>query len=222
VLFEIGDRLNISHPIGLTNKDIQVIGIQEVDRGRWRVQFVEYDEGKFSNDIVSGPNYNDTSLPDPLDVPAVLNLQRSEEVYQNENGIYASRIRATWDELSNYPYTHQYRYGVYVGSTLIWQGITNETQLVTGAIQEKVTYTISVVAVNPATLATSPASTTTITAQGKSLKPSDVPQITAIQTGASAVKLTCLPWISTSGAMKCEKVPRGTGLRLSIKSTVLS
>lgn len=193
IVDEVGDVLLITHPRGLNNKLIQITNHQQVSVGRWRTQFIEYDAGRFSDDVVSGPNYTDTILPNPLLVPSILNLAVVEDVYQNENGIYASRLRATWDKLSNYPYRHQFRYGVYIGETLVWQGIIDEIGFITASVQEKVTYTVSVVATNPTNLATSAASIYTITAQGKYLLPSDVPQITAIQTGASTVKLNWLP-----------------------------
>lgn len=191
--YEIGDVLSLTHPRGLTDELVQISAVKQIELGRWQIDFIEYDENRFSNEIVTGPNYDDTSLPDPLAVPAVTNLTLTEEVYQLQTGDYASRVRATWDAI-DYPYRHQYRYRVYIGNALVWQGFVDDPECVTGAVKSDVLYRVVINALSD--FGISGAETQdTLQALGKRLIPTDVPQITALQIDADKVKLSWLPSI---------------------------
>lgn len=190
-----GDVLSMTHHIGLTNKAMRVIGDPiAIEPGRWQLALEEYDAAVYSDSIESEPSSPDTSLPDPLDVPAGPVPTLVEDVYQLQAGIFATRIRASW-EATDYPYAHQYRITVTdSGGNLAWSGETRATSYVTGAIQEGVTYTVAVAVIGFGGVTGAPGSAA-ILAQGKFLPPGDVPQITAQQVAADAVKAVWEPAI---------------------------
>lgn len=192
ITYEVGDVRDLSHPRGVSNELIQLTSVSQTEVGRWVVQFIEYDAGRFSDEVVTGPNYDDTFLPSPLDVPQVLNLSLTEEVYQLREGNYASRIRATWDPI-DYLYGHQFKYQVFDPPNLIWQGFVDGNEFVTGALKTLVEYTVKVSAVSTQFDAEGLVSSDTIQSLGKRLKPGDVPQITATQIAADALQLQ---WIA--------------------------
>lgn len=190
-----GDVLSVTHNIGLTNKEFRVIlDPVAIDRGRWRVPVEEYAAGIYSNSVATEPSTPDTGLPDPRAVPAVSAPVLAEEVYQLQNGDYATRIRATWVEV-DYPYAHQYHIEVRDSAeTLVWGAETRSVAYVTGAVQELETYTVSVAAVGFAGTVGA-AGSAAIVAQGKLLPPGDVPQIVAAQVAADAVRAQWEPAI---------------------------
>lgn len=178
---EIGDVVSVTHPVGLSAKLMRITGIDSPSPGRYRITAREYDPAAYSDATPSAPTYSDTVLPNPAAPPAVSGLVLDEEVYQLDNGTWASRVRATWSA-ADYPYVAHYRVEVLSGSTLIQSGNSQDAVWVSPALQEGVTYTVRVCVATSIGAAGAWASGT-ITAAGKYLIPGDVPSVQAFEVG---------------------------------------
>jgi len=178
---DVGDVVTVSHPVGLTAKLMRVTAVSSRAAGRWTVAAREYDPAVYSDSVEAEPTYADTALPNPASPPAVTALTLVEEVFQSENGTYASRMRATW-AAAEYPYLANFRVELWAGATLIHTTTTREAEWATPTVQEGLIYTVKVVAVSTigtvGTWATESAS-----AAGKYLIPGDVPSITGFEAG---------------------------------------
>ena len=177
---ELGDVVEITHPIGLAAKKMRVLGVAG-DYGRYRLSLTEYDEAVYSDTVVSDPTYADTNLPSPANPPAVTGLVASEEVFQLENGTYSSRIRLTWDAPS-WPYLHDYTITIEKAGQAIDMRRQTATTYASAAVQEAVEY-VCKVAVISSIGATGTVAQANITPSGKYLIPGDVPSITCFEAG---------------------------------------
>ena len=142
-----GDVVTVTHPIGLSNKLFRVTGMASASPGRWRLTAREYDAAAYSDVIAADPSTPDTDLPNPAAPPALTGLALAEEVYQQQDGTYSSRIRATWEE-SEYPYLRDYRVEVYQASTLVYTTTTRTPTAATPSVQEGLEYVVRVAVVS--------------------------------------------------------------------------
>lgn len=176
-----GDVITITHPDGLTEQPARVLSVQPEGPGRWRIAAEPYSAALYSDDVQGESNPIHTDLPDPSAPPPPVDaLVVDEEVYQQQTGLYATRLRITW-AASDWPYTQSYRVEVWQGEELVWRIETRQPEAVTGTLQELVAYTVRVMAVGPLTVGMS--AEQSITAQGKYLPPSDVPELTGYEVG---------------------------------------
>lgn len=183
---EVGDVIEVTHPVGLAAKKLRVLGLAN-DYGRFAVNALEYDPAVYSDAVTSNPTYLDTNLPNPAAPPVLAGLSVAEEVYQMENGAYASRVRATWSAPS-FPYLHRYYVEAWDGANLIASGTTEQTEWASPAVQEGVLYLIRV-AIISSVGATGDWTNASLTAAGKYLLPSNVPAVTGFEVGGE-VRLT--------------------------------
>lgn len=178
---EPGDVVSLTHPIGLTDKLMRITAVAGDGPGRWRVSAREYDPAAYSDAVVAAPSYADTILPNPANPPALAGLVASEEVYQLENGTYASRIMLAWTA-ADYPYLAHYRVEVFRLGELIVAGNAREAVFRTPAVQEGIEYVIKVAAVTSiGTVGTW--AQANLTPAGKYLVPGDVPSVMAFEVG---------------------------------------
>lgn len=179
--YQVGDIITVTSARGLTAKPMRVTSITPVSAGRWRVSGHEYQSAVYSDSIETEPTYTDTDLPSPLNPPQPTGLVLTEEVYQGQNGIYMSRISATWDT-ATYVYLAQWEVQVFDGATQVWQGTTSVSEYATPAVNDLTEYTVKVRCVSSVGAA-SAWTEDTITASGKFLVPGDVPSIDAYEVG---------------------------------------
>ena len=185
-----GDIVAITHSIGFTAKQFRVFSSEEYDIARFKHIAFEYQPNVFSDAVESVPEYPDTTDTNPLEPPDVTGLSLQSEVYQQQNGLYSERIRATWTA-TTFAFLRHYEYEVRVGPTLISQGTTATAEFATGPVQEGNTYRILVRVRSEAGPASENWTEETIVAAGKSLVPGDVPSITGTEFGG----LVKLSWI---------------------------
>lgn len=180
----IGDIIDVTHPIGLAAKLVRVMKITPVEPGRWQISAVEYDPAKYSSDVVTGPTTPDTSLPSVSNPPAPTGLTVAEEIYQVQTGLYASRLRGSWvSPASTYPFVNGFRVEVSQGGAVVdgpYFVPAGVTSYVTGPLEENLTYTFSVATISVSG-ATGAASTQSVTTNGKTARPSDVPYLFAYE-----------------------------------------
>ena len=177
---EVGDIVDVTHPLGFSAKLMRVMGITG-DYGRFTLSLVEYDPAVFAATVMSSPTWADTSLPNPSAPPAVTGLTMAEEVYQLQDGTSSSRWRVTWSA-ATYPFLDHYRCELWIGATLIQASRATTTSWPTPAVQENQTYTAKVAAVSTIG-ATGTWATQSGTALGKYLIPGDVPSVAAFEAG---------------------------------------
>lgn len=177
---EVGDIVEVSHPLGLALKRMRVMG-SNGEYGLYNWALVEYDPAVYDASVATAPTYTDTDLPNPASPPAVTGVTMTEEVFQLENGNWSSRWRITWAAAA-YSFLAHYRAELWVGATLIHAASPATAEWPTPAVQEGVTYTAKVAAVSSIG-ATGTWATQSATAAGKTLIPSDVPSVSAFEAG---------------------------------------
>ncbi|WP_448508792.1 phage tail protein [Immundisolibacter sp.] len=178
---EPADVIEVTHPIGLTEKKFRVEASTSDSPGRWKLKLREYDPAAYSDAVVYTPTYADTQLPSPTSPPPVTGLAATEEVFQMLNGTWSSRIRLTWDD-PGYVYITEFRIEIYSGSQLIHTGTSLTPTYASPAIQEGETYSCFVALVTSLG-ASSEWAQKNLTAQGKQLIPSDVPSVSVFEVG---------------------------------------
>ena len=177
---EVGDVVEVSHPIGLSDKPVRVMGVSG-EYGRYSLNLVEYDPAVYSAVVTTAPTWADTNLPNPSSPPAVTGVVMVEEVFQQQNGTYSSRWRVTWTAAA-YGFLDHYRCELWIGSTLVLQARTSSAEWPTSVIQEAQTYTVKIAAVSTIG-AIGTWATQSAVALGKTLIPGNVPLVTAFETG---------------------------------------
>lgn len=180
---QVGDVITVTHSIGLDAKLLRVTSIAAQEPGRWRIAAIEYDPAAYSDTVQAEPTYDDTSLPNPAEPPALSGLTLAEEVYQLENATYASRIRATWTE-ADYPYVAHYRVEVYQSGALVQTASVRTGEYATAALQEGVTYVVKVSAVSTIG-AVGTWAQENLTSAGKGLVPGDVATVSTFEVGGT-------------------------------------
>lgn len=178
---EPGDVVSLTHPIGLTGKLMRVTGITSAGPGRWRIAAREYDAAAYSDTVESEPSTPDTDLPSPAAPPALTGLTAVEEVYQLDNGTWASRLAVTWDD-PGYAYLSAYRVEVYRLGVLVVTATAREPVYRTPAVQEAVEYVCKVAVVSSIGSVGAWAQANVMPA-GKYLVPGDVPGVLAFEAG---------------------------------------
>jgi hypothetical protein len=175
------DVVEITHPDGLTAQPARLLSVQPSGPGRWRILAEPYTVALFSDAVATEPSPINTDLPDPSAPPAaVTGLVVTEEIYQQQTGIYTSRLRITWDA-TDWPYLSVYQVELWVDDQLTYRVETRFNEAVTPAVQEAVEYTVRVAVIGA--LVAGDWATDTLTAAGKYLPPGDVPSISAFEVG---------------------------------------
>lgn len=190
---EAGDVITVTHPLGLTAKAMRVTNAQG-ENGRYTLSLTEYDAAAYSDAVQTEPSTPDTSLPDPGAPVAVTGLTLSEEVFQQQDGTYSSRIRATWDAPA-FPVTFiaNFAVRVSVAGAVVFPGsaVADAVTWASPAVQEGVSHQVDVVTTSR-TGASSAAASATITPVGKLLIPGDVPSMSGFEVGGE-VRLSWSP-----------------------------
>lgn len=145
-----GDVISVTHPYGLSNKELRVLSAVATDAGRWKLTTEEYNSLLFSNAVVSKGSASDTNLPMPGVPSAPTALVLAEVVYLLQAKTYGSKLRISWTASTD-PYVTEYRISVTLSSAVIYETTVDSTRVTvdTPAVKEAETYTIAVYAVSP-------------------------------------------------------------------------
>jgi hypothetical protein len=178
---EVGDVGTINYPdVGFGTTLIRVMTIKPNNDG-WELQCVKEDPAVYSTSVQAGPSIPNTSLPNPLNIPAPTNLAWGEELYVLPTGVVSSRMRATWDDMRNaFPSLSGYGVTVYNGTQLLETAVVQTPSYAYLAPQAGVSYTINVQTVMSAF--SSGATSAVASCLGKLLKPGDVPYLFIYET----------------------------------------
>ena len=205
---EIGDRIDIIHPlIGPAAKPMMLVR-HEGEYGRYRLHLTEYDPAVHSDVVVAEPTWSDISLPTPSTPPTPGAVTLAEENFQMQDGTWAARIYATWIGVS-YPFLLHYQVTIRQGVTVVGVLTPRDTAVRTGPLQEGKTYQVDVQTVSTGTVA-SEVSSSAIAITGADQPPADVTTwLTAVEAGG-AVYFAWLP-VATPGATRYRMKWGGVG-----------
>jgi predicted phage tail protein len=181
VAVEVGDVIEVTHPIGLSAKKMRVLDVAN-DYGRFRVSASEYDPAVYSDAVATDPSYPDTNFTSPASPPTLTGLTAVEELYQLENGNYSSRIRAAWSAPTTYPYPYQTEVEVWGGGVLLGGGLTRQVEWASPSVQELVTYQVRI-RIAGSTGAVGTWAYASVTAVGKFAPPGNVPLLSGFEAG---------------------------------------
>lgn len=192
-----GSVIAVTHPIGLTAKQLRVRQITGRG-GRWTLDAVEYDPGAYSDEVIDAPAYPDTQLPSPLDPATVSNVVAREKLFTLKNGTTASRLQITWAQPTDYPFTSRYLVEGWADTgdgperifqVLVPKGVSEAlSPQVDQLVQtDPVEMEVRVYVQTPVT--SGDPATSVVTILGKLLPPGDVPSVTATRTGSGTVAL---------------------------------
>ena len=67
---ELGDIINLTHPVGLAAKPMRVTGVEMPAQGRWRLAIVEHDPAAYNDTVTTAPSIADTSRVSPAGPPS--------------------------------------------------------------------------------------------------------------------------------------------------------
>lgn len=202
----LGDVVSVIDPVLGINLSARIMGTSG-SLGRYLLQCVKYDVNCYSDHVESQQTTPDTTLPDASNPPAVTGLVVGEEVYQLKDGTWATRLRAywtppTWTYLSraNVRLMSAARIedtqaintldtvtisGAYPG----WNGPTlaagTYNTYASGPVAEGAAYMLYVSLSCPAIGVAGAEASAAWTALGKQLPPSNVPSISARETGGT-------------------------------------
>lgn len=171
-----GTRITVTHPLGLTAKEMRVKSASLQGPGRWAIAADEYDETKYSDDVVAGSSTPDTTLPSMLDVPAIVGFAVQEEIAQLQTGRWVSRLILTWTTptRTTYPYLKDFDIQVINGDNVqSFNAPYDATTFTTPPLPENFNYEVRIRARSE--LEEGAWSTLFITNDGKLALPSDVP-----------------------------------------------
>jgi len=182
---QIGDVVEVTHDIGLTNKKFQLTSEPVMSSpGRWSFKAIEYDPAIFSDEVVTNPTYDDTDLPDPYEAPDVTGLTLSESLKQLKNGLFQSNIVASWNQVE-WPFLAGYIVEVSSDGTTLFTAKVGKTQTTwtSPPVKELNTYTVNVRAYS--TVTQGEATESSLYIQGKYARPADVPTFYGFEAGGT-------------------------------------
>jgi hypothetical protein len=109
--YEVGDVITITHPIGLTDKAVRILGCDPGQRGEVNITFSEYDPNVYSDAIVDDPPPPDYGGGSPFEVPPITGL-RLEETFFVSGGTVGSQLEISWNDI-NYAFLMSYIVEIY-------------------------------------------------------------------------------------------------------------
>lgn len=182
IAHEMGDIVTLSLPIGIVAKDFRIASPPtSAGPGLWKLEVVEYDPAVYDLTVQTAPTYPDTTLPNPNTPPAPTSVTAEEELFQQADGSWNSRVRVDITP-STFMFLAGYRVEVWDGSILVDAGQVSLPSYATPPLQEGVAYTIKAAVVST-TGAAGTYAQTSITFQAKRAAPTDVTSIDGFEVG---------------------------------------
>ena len=215
-----GTVVTLTDPRGLVAKQVRVFSMSGIN-GQYTLPFNGHDNDAYDYTVVADDVRPDTPLPLPNSPPTVTGLVASEEIFQQQDGTWSSRIRATCDA-SQYLFLANYRFEAWADGQLIDSKMVATPVYVTPAVQELVTYTIRAWCVSVVGASSATPAEATLLAEGKFLPPSDVSSLSGFEVGGE-VRLTLGAAIDKD--LKCFEVrygPAATAPNLWVNATFLN
>jgi hypothetical protein len=196
---QVGDIIDVTHPIGLTAKEMRVVRIDPVEPGRWRINAVEYDPAVYDSSVATAPTTPDTTLPSPSDATKVVTgLTVADETANNLSGVFTSRMRVTWTDPADFPYVDAYRVEItkVSGGAVVQSTITKGTPFVSTTLDPSIAY---YVAVSIITTSGVQCNATTSASFSFSALPSVPANVTGFAANVATAGTVALTWNAVAG-----------------------
>lgn len=145
IVIHKGDVISLTTSEGLSQKPFRVLDPQMTSSGRYNLAVSEYQPNVYSDRVEAAPIYTDTDMPDPRDIPAVVNLASSEEMFFHQDGSIRTRLIIDWDQ-TDYLYLDSYHVKIYeeISENLVVDIYTEDNQFVVESLEEGKNYIIAV------------------------------------------------------------------------------
>lgn len=176
---KVGSVIDVTYPLGLVSKRVRVV--QTINRYGWHwVRCEEYSDNMYSDEVTTDSGWPDTTLPNSYEPTAPQSLSVVEEAFQMDNGLWSSRLRATW--VNDYVYLDKYVVEVYDGPELVFTGTAEEGAWVSPSVTAGKFYLLRV-RTRSVSKALSGWSSSGVDAVGKGLIPTDVTGFGGVEVG---------------------------------------
>ncbi len=188
------DVFTLTDSEGFAAKPFRATDVRLVGPGRWEITGMEYQSGVYSDAVATGPDFPDTGLPSVSSPVAPTTLGLSEEIFQKQNGLYATRVRVTWVEPASYPFIEGYDVELLDGLTRIELGpaFKGTPTFASKEVAEGKAYTVRVRTRTPVGTVSAWLQGS-ITIVGKAAIPGDVPSIDELYEIAGEVRMRWTP-----------------------------
>jgi len=196
LVYEIGDVIYVSHPVGLDAKPLRIMGIGRAGP-RPVLRLEEYDPAVYSDVVVTEPTWTDTTLPTPSSPPAPTALVLAEEGYTAQDGSTRTRIRATWAGVT-YAFLRDYRITVRQGAAVLETLTAATPEARTAALQEGLNYQVDVQTISSAGVASGILSGALLVTGNTTPPPNVTAWVTALEAGGKVV----LAWLPPAGVTR--------------------
>ncbi len=160
-------------------KTVRVFGSSGVN-GQYVQQFVEHDNAVYTDSVIEDPSTPDTTYPLPNNPPPITGLTISEVFVPMQTGRGGTRFNVSWTA-ADYIFLAGYRVECWAGTQLIDSAPVSSEAYASPFLQEGIYYTIKVATLS--SVAQSEWVQDAALAQGKLLKPGDVPFFNAYELG---------------------------------------
>ena len=183
----IGDLHSITYAAhGLSSKVMRLVDLTEIERGRWRRSYFEYDAALYNDQVYVEPSVTDTELPTPSKPPDGPTPAITEELYSDETATTYSRMKISFNGVA-WPYAAGYKVTCIgqqsVLNTLIAHDGPGLHIVYTSPVKQGVTYLASVWVQSGSGALSAVPGTASAVALGKLLPPGDVPWMNASEVG---------------------------------------
>lgn len=182
VRLRVGAVVALSHSIGLDALPVRVMQADIVEPGRWAIHVAKYDPAAYSDAVVVTPSWPATTQPSPINLPVIAGLVATEEYLVEQTGVTSSCIAVSWPAAS-YAYLAGYRAELWADDRIVESATLLSPAWRTGRVQQGIVYGVRVQALSRLTTGGPWSEWAMIEAQGKLMRPSDVPRVWGFEAG---------------------------------------
>lgn len=150
LVYEEGDIILMTHPIGLADKALRILLVERHGPGRWRIQAAEYSAEVYSDTVGAGPGA-DSPIASPSSISPVTDVAAASgtvHLLELSDGTIMSRMLVTWTPPADAYYRDarvRYRKATDAQWTFAPAG---EASTYCAPVQDGVNYLVEVQAVN--------------------------------------------------------------------------
>ncbi len=151
---QIGDVIEITHPLGLTSEPFRILDVQLSEPGRWRVLARNYDAAVYSSATAAPTDADYTDLDDPAAIPLVSGITATSgntHLLLASDGTIVSRIAVAWTA-PDYVYLSGVEVQFKRATDTTWQlaGVARDTSAYCSPVEDGVEYDLRLRIVNSA------------------------------------------------------------------------
>lgn len=205
---EPGDVVTLNWPdSGYSGYKLRVIKSVPTADG-WTLSCTREDPGVYSTTVQAGSTITNTTLPSPTAPPVLTGLTVTEDVYLVQSGRYGSRLDLSWS-LPDWPFVAGYQVTITQAGVVKDSAICGALSYVSHPLTEGLLYNVAV-SIIATTGAIGTAAQASITTQGKTWPPSDLPSLVCYEQNGTVFFQWSLPSDPDLTAVELRYGPQGT------------